>query len=143
MTQISVYGADHSLFQSLLNFLNFSRGLYYTLYFDFKMLICCSTFLNLTHLLKETLNRQLRQIMIIQKGHDLLFTYRTDFVWNSVKVTVTTSLSTTCFVVLAFNFLSASSLFLTAKIVFSWSVFCSELIVQLSLIEVLIIHHES
>ena len=28
MTQISVYGADHSLFQSLLNFLNFARGLY-------------------------------------------------------------------------------------------------------------------
>ena len=49
--------------------------------------------------------------------------------WKTVKVTVTTLLSTTCFVVLAFNFLCASFFFLTAVIVFGWSVFCSELIV--------------
>ena len=36
--------------------------------------------------------------------------------WKTVKVTVTTLLSTTCFVVLAFNFLCASFFFLTAKI---------------------------
>ena len=56
-----------------------------TVCFNFKLLICCSTFLNLTHLLKETLNRQLRQIMILQKGHDLLFTYPTDFVLENCK----------------------------------------------------------
>ena len=38
-----------------------------------------------------------------------------------VKVTVTTSLLATCFVVLALNFLCASFFFLTAEIVLGWS----------------------
>ena len=73
MTQISVYGADHSLFQSLLNFLNFARGLY-----------------------ALTLNSE----QTIETDHDSPI----DLSWKTVKVTVTTLLSTTCLVVLAFNF---------------------------------------
>ena len=107
MTQISVYGADHSLFQSLLNFLNFARGLY-----------------------ALTLNSE----QTIETDHDSSQILS----WKTVKVTVTTLLSTTCLAVLALNFLCALSFFLTAEIVFGWSLFCLELIVvKLSLIELL------